>query len=98
MPVCSIRYFTIHYRCNLSPIFIKHKIVLNGIILFELSISAMIAQSPSLVSIYDTLVLNIKENDFLNVIGSQYLVANKAIKWSTIKFLGCCLLTHQRFY
>jgi len=57
--------------------------MLNDIIFLELSISKMITQSPSLVSMYDTLVhTTTLENDFLNVIWSQYLMTNKAIKWS----------------
>jgi len=57
----------------------------------------MITQSPSLVSMYDTLVnITTLEKISLNV-WSQYLMTNKAIKWSTIKFLGSSLLTHQRF-
>jgi len=72
--------------------------MLKDIIPFELSISKMITQSPSLVSMHDTLVnTTTLENVFLNVIWSQYLMANKAIKWSTIKFLGNSLLTYQRF-
>ena len=57
--------------------------MLNDIIFLELSISKMITQSPSLVSMYDTLVnTTTLENVFLNVIWSQYLMTNKAIKWS----------------
>ena len=61
----------------------KHAIMLNDILSFELSISKLITQPPSLVSMYDITTL---ENVFLNVIWSQYLMAIKTINWSTIKF------------
>jgi len=43
--------------------------MLNALIPFELSMSMMITQSPSLVSMYDTLVnITTLANAFLNVI------------------------------
>ena len=75
----------------------KHELMLKDIIPFELSISKMITQSPSLVSMHDTLVnTTTLENVFLNVIWSQYLMTNKAIKVYH-NFLGSSLLTYQRF-
>jgi len=77
MPVYSIRF-------NSLPVIIKHELMLNDIIPFELSISMMITQSPSLVSMSDTLVyITTLANAFLNLIESQCIVANKTIKWST---------------
>jgi len=76
----------------------KYEIMLNDIIPPEWSISKMITQSPSLVSMHDTLVsITTLEKVFLNITGSQYLMANNAITWSTTKILGNSLLTHQRF-
>ncbi len=99
MPAYKIQCFT--HTSKMYPInsINLHETMLNDITLHELSIFKVITQSPSLVSTYDTLVhITTLENAFLNYIGSHYLMANKTIKWSTIKFLGSSLLTHQGFH